>query len=209
MEEKMSKILYIEASPRKDRSFSIAAAQAFLQKYKEKHPQDVVELLDLWAKDLPRFDGYVLESKYAIFHGLEHTPEQKRAWKAVEEIIGHFISFDKYIFSLPMWNFGIPYKLKHYIDILVQPTYTFSYSPQEGYKGLVLGKKACLVCARGGTYQDELQKLDFQLPYLKLILGFIGISEIHQVIVEGSLFQKREELLFKATQEAQRVAEIF
>lgn len=209
--EKMAKVLYIEASPRKERSFSIAATKAFIQKYKKIHPEDSIELLDLWSKDLLRFDGYILESKYALLHGLEPTPEQKRAWKAVEDLIVHFVSFDKYIFSLPMWNFSIPYPLKHYIDILVQPSYTFSYSPQEGYKGLVLGKRACLICARGGRYPGgtEFQKYDFQLPYLRLILGFIGINDIVTVVVEGSLFEKREELLSKAIQEAQKAAEIF
>ncbi|QDQ41754.1 FMN-dependent NADH-azoreductase [Methylacidiphilum kamchatkense] len=152
----MAKILYIEASPRKDRSFSIATAKVFLEAYKANHSTDSITTLDLWSKSLPSFDGYILQSKYAIFHGLEHTPEQKKAWSEVEAIIAHFISFDKYVFSFPMWNFAIPYRLKHYIDILVQPTYTFSYTPQEGYKGLVVGKKACLICSRGGVIQKEL-----------------------------------------------------
>ena len=56
-------------------------------------------------------------------------------------MIERFKGADKYLFSLPMWNFGIPYKLKHYIDVLVQPTYTFSFSPKEGYKGLVTRKE--------------------------------------------------------------------
>ena len=58
------------------------------------------------------------------------------------KIAEHFKSADKYVFSLPMWNFGIPYKLKHFIDVLVQPGLTFSFSPETGYKGLVTGKPA-------------------------------------------------------------------
>ncbi|KIE58827.1 FMN-dependent NADH-azoreductase [Methylacidiphilum kamchatkense Kam1] len=207
----MAKILYIEASPRKDRSFSIATAKVFLEAYKANHSTDSITTLDLWSKSLPSFDGYILQSKYAIFHGLEHTPEQKKAWSEVEAIIAHFISFDKYVFSFPMWNFAIPYRLKHYIDILVQPTYTFSYTPQEGYKGLVVGKKACLICSRGGSYPEgtEFQKYDFQLPYMKLILGFIGITDVHQIIIDGTLFEKREVLLDKAMIEARNAAATF
>ena len=67
-------------------------------------------------------------------------------------MIERFKSADWYLFSLPMWNFGVPYVLKHLIDVIVQPGLTFSFSPTEGYKGLVTGKKAVAVYARGGAY---------------------------------------------------------
>jgi FMN-dependent NADH-azoreductase len=119
----MARLLYIEASPRKDRSASIKVARAFVEEYKKKHPADAVDTLDLWKTDLPAFDGDVIDSKYVILHGKQPTPEQKKAWEAVEKVIDRFKSADKYLFSLPMWNFGIPYKLKHYFDVIVQPTY--------------------------------------------------------------------------------------
>ena len=128
----MARLLYIETSPRKQRSASIEAAKTFIDEYERTHPGDVVETLDLWATHLPEFDGHVIDSKYVILHGLEHTDEQREAWKGVEDVIEQFTKADKYLFSLPMWNFGIPYKLKHYIDVIVQPGYTFSFSPEEG-----------------------------------------------------------------------------
>jgi len=88
-----------------------------------------------------------------------------------------------------MWNFGIPYKLKHFIDVIVQPTYTFSFSPAEGYKGLVTGKPAAVVYARGGAYPPGTpgEGFDLQKRYLEQVLGFIGFTDVRPILVEGTL----------------------
>src|ERR1700722_16456963 len=150
----MARLLYIESSPRKQRSSSIEIAKFFLNEYSQAHPKDEVVIVDLWKKELPQFDGDVIDSKYAIMHGQPHTEAQVKAWKKVEDMIAEFKSADKYVISLPMWNFGIPYKLKHYIDILVQPGYAFTVTP-EGYKGLITNKKVLLIYSRGGEYGQE------------------------------------------------------
>lgn len=185
----MSKLLYIEASPRKSRSKSIEVAQTFLSTLQSIHPSVEVDRLDLWATELPRFDGDILEAKYAIVHGQSHTPEQASAWKRVEAVIKRFKSADSYLFSLPMWNFGVPYVLKHFIDVIVQPGLTFSFSPTEGYQGLVTGKKAAAIYARGGAYGPGTgaEGYDMQSKYLAAILGFIGITELASIFVEPTL----------------------
>jgi len=185
----MSKLLHIEASPRGDRSASIAVARHFLDAYRAAHPGDTVETLDLWQTPLPEFDGATLDAKYAVMHGQSHTPDQLQAWYAVVKIAEHFKSADKYLFSLPMWNFGIPYKLKHFIDILAQPGLTFSFTPGEGYKGLVTGKPAVAIYARGGAYGPGTgaEAYDQQSGYLKQILGFIGFTDIREIFVEPTL----------------------
>ena len=192
----MAKLLYIEASPRKERSLSIKTANTFLSAYQDAHPKDSIDNLDLWATDLPAFDGDIINAKYAILHGLPHSDSQKAAWQAVETVIARFNSADKYAFSLPMWNFGVPYKLKHYFDVITQPTYTFSYSPDEGYKGLVTGKPAALIYARGGAYPPGTgaESYDFQKRYMELILGFIGFTELQSVVIEPTLESTPEEL---------------
>ena len=88
-----------------------------------------------------------------------------------------------------MWNFGIPYKLKHYIDVIVQPGYTFSFSPEEGYKGLMGGKPVAAVYARGGAYGSgtRAEAFDLQKAYLEHILGFIGFSDFQTILVEPTL----------------------
>ena len=184
----MAKLLYIESSPRKNRSKSIATAYAFLDEYKKNHPDDEVVTLDLWNKTLPEFDGYTINAKYQVLHGKEFTPEQAQAWQAVVDVCDEFKSADKYLISLPMWNFGIPYKLKHYIDVIAQPGQTFQFDPATGYSGLVTGKPMAVVYARGGAYgSDEAQGLDMQKSYMELLLGFIGFTEIQSILVEPTM----------------------
>jgi len=199
----MSRLLYIKVSPRGGRSYSNAVADAFVQAYQDQHPDDEIVTLDLFKTELPSFDGDTIDAKYVILHGGKHTQEQLEAWRAVESIIDQFKSADKYVLSTPMWNFGIPYKLKHYVDVLVQPGYTFTFSPQEGYKGLVLGKPIVVVYARGGEYPpgSDFESYDLQTKYVELILRFIGFTDIRPFIVEPTLMnpalagQRRDELI--------------
>ena len=112
----------------------------------------------------------------------------------MEDVIEQFTRADKYLFSLPMWNFGIPYKLKHYIDVLVQPGYTFSFSPEEGYKGLVTDKPIAVIYARGGAYGSGTgaESYDLQKAYLEHILGFIGFKDFQTLLVEPTLVSPEE-----------------
>jgi FMN-dependent NADH-azoreductase len=185
----MAKLLYIEASPRKDRSKSTQVARTFLAAYQKSHPNDSIETLDLWATSLPRFDGDTLDAKYAIINGQAHTPGQAQAWKAVVDVSERFKSADKYLFSLPMWNFGVPYMFKHYIDILIQPGLTFSFDPQLGYKGLVAGRKAVAIYARGGAYGPGtgMEEYDLQSKTLAGIFGFIGLTDLVNIFVEPTM----------------------
>ena len=206
----MTKMLYIKASPRGEQSFSTRAGEAFVQKYTETNPDDQVDTLDLFEEKLPAFNGLTLSAKYRILHGEEATEDEKKAWRQVEEIIERFKSADKYLFSLPMWNFGISYRLKHYIDILVQPTYTFSVT-ENGYEGIVTGKPAALVYARGGDYPPD-SPVDYQKKYMETILGFIGFAEFKSVIVQPTLAggpDTAKQKLQEATEKARQLAAEF
>jgi FMN-dependent NADH-azoreductase len=185
----MSKLLYIQASPRRERSHCIAVADAFIEVYKQKHPDDEVEKLNVFEAPIPDFDGFAVQAKYTVMHGRSHSKEELQAWKEVEQVIEQFKSADKYVLAVPMWNFSIPYRLKQYIDNLVQPGYTFSFSADEGYKGLVTGKPLLVVYARGGTYSagSQAEAFDLQKKYTELIFGFIGFKDIHSIIIEPTL----------------------
>ncbi len=185
----MNRILFIKASPRGDRSYSVSVAEAFIDTYKKTNPDDDITILDIFARDLPSFDGLAVQAKYTILHGMSHSDEELAAWRSVEQIINEFKMFDKYIFAVPMWNFGIPYRLKQYLDILIQPTYTFSFSPEEGYNGLVTGKSIFVAYSRGGEYPQgsDAEFMDHQKKYLELVLGFIGFKDIRTVVVEPTL----------------------
>jgi FMN-dependent NADH-azoreductase len=208
----MGKLLYIQASPRVGRSHSIAVADAFVESYRENNPSDEIVTLDIFKADLVPFDGLTVQAKYTILHGQKHSQEELDAWKAVEATIEEFKSADKYVMAVPMWNFGIPYPLKHYIDIIIQPGYTFSYTPEEGYKGLVTGKPIFIVYARGGEYPpgSDYEAFDLQKKYLELILGFyMGFTDIRSIVVEPTVMggpevakTKREAAIEKAKQMA-------
>ncbi len=184
----MSKLLFVEGSPRGERSKSSQIAHSFLEAYRASHPDDEIEHIHLWKTSLPTFDGDMLEAKYAILHGQEPTPQQAEAWKTVTDMIEAFQSADKYLFSVPMWNFSVPYKVKHYFDIIIQPGLTFSFSPDEGYKGLVDGK-ATIVYARGGAYAEGTgaEAYDLQTKTFSGLLSFIGITEQIPLLVEPTL----------------------
>lgn len=203
----MRKVLYLQCSPRLERSHSIAVADAFIEEYKKINPEDEVVVENIFAMNLPSFDSVGVNAKYTILHGEKHSADEKRAWERIEEVISEFKSYQKYVMAVPMWNFGIPYRLKQYFDILIQPGYTFSFSPDKGYSGLVTGKPVFTSYARGGEYPagTEREAFDLQKKYVEMVLGFIGFTDIYSSIVEPTLQgdadavkQKRKEAIQKA-----------
>ena len=206
----MSKLLYIESSPRKDRSASIEVAQAFISSFQNAGTDNQVETLDLWNVALPEFDGDRINAKYRVMHGENPTPEEALAWEEISNIVDQFKAADSYLFSLPMWNFSIPYKLKHYIDLISQPGLTWSFSPDTGYQGLVTGKPATLILARGGEYSSsaEAGAMDFQKSYMEMLLGFIGFQDINTVLVEPTLTDpdSKEKTLAATKEKAMSIA---
>jgi FMN-dependent NADH-azoreductase len=151
-----------------------------------------LETVNLFETDLPELDEQTLATKYAILHGKATTPAQKQAWQAVEEVIDRFTSADAWLLAVPMWNFSIPYRLKHYLDVVIQPTYTFQVG-EGGYEGLVTGRPAVVVYSSGGDYSSpEMGSMDMQKPYLELALGFMGIKQIEQVVMAPTVAGERE-----------------
>lgn len=104
----MSTLLYVEASPRKDRSASIEVAQSFVSAFLEKDASNTVETLDLWKIVLPQFDGDTINAKYRVMHGEDPTPDEISAWDVITKITDQFKAADHYLFSSPMWNFLFP-----------------------------------------------------------------------------------------------------
>ena len=113
----MSHLLYIKASPRGDRSYSGAVADAFIEAYSRAHPDDQVRTFDVFYDDLPAFDFEAAAAKYKIMHGQDHTEQEKKIWARIVSVIEDFKAADKYVLAVPMWNFSIPYLLKQYMSI--------------------------------------------------------------------------------------------
>lgn len=207
----MAKLLHTLSSPMEERSFSARAAKAFLDAYVSAHPGDSVEVLDLWKTELPHFDITAASGKYKIMRGLDHSGDEARAWEGVIRLIEHLKSADKVLVSAGMWNFSIPYRLKQYLDVIIQPGYTFSFDPEKGYSGLVTGKPLQLILASGGEYPEgsPAAGFDFQKPYLEMIFGFIGFTDIRTLRVEGTLSPNADSNLNRITEAARAAGKDF
>jgi len=207
----MARVLHIQASPMGDLSFSNRLVQTFLETYKDLNPADVVEKLDLWDADLPHFDFTAASGKYKVIRGLPHSETEAQAWRRVVEQVDQLKAAEKVLVSSGMWNFSLPYRLKQWIDVIVQPGLTFSFDPEKGYVGLITGKPLQLLLASGGEYPagTDLASLDFQKPYLETIFGFIGFTDIRALRVEGTLSPAADRNLEKIRQAVVEAARNF
>jgi len=184
------KINYIECSPRGKRSHSTKIAQAYIEQAKKNIPDLELNHINPWLLNLPEFDGDMLNAKYSVINGTEPSADEVSAWSIVKNIFDEFNNADHYLFSVPMWNFNIPYKLKHYIDIITQPGMSWSYTPEDGYKGLMTDKTATIIYATGDGYGEGtgFESFDMQKPYVNLWLTFLGFKKIERVVVDRTLF---------------------
>jgi len=175
----MQKLFHIIATPRELESRTLQVSEAFLETFQQKHVNWIVDELNLAKEELPSLSMKRVDGKYLLMTGKDLYGEFKDKWVEILEHIERFLSADLYLISTPMWNFSIPYMLKHYIDILVQPKYLFRYT-DTGVEGLAKNKKMIVISSRGGTYaSEETRSFDFQEPYLRTIFGFVGITDMH------------------------------
>lgn len=208
----MSKLMYIEASPLKSRSHTIAVARSFLDTYGSAHPDDQIEQVDLWRTELPPFDGDTIEAKFAVLRRNQFTAEQLARWEAVRAVSRHFNSADKYVFSVPMWNFGIPYPLKHYIDVVTLPGENWTWSRANGYGTILSGKKALMIYASANLHTESgPDASDFHKPYLRRWLRFIGVDDVREITVAPTLADPDAVAATRqaAIREAVRLATVF
>lgn len=180
----MAKLLHIEASPRKERSHSIDVARALIESYREANPADSVATWDLWSAPLPEFDEAAINASYAAGQGQPLSYEQQTIVGRFRQVFDRFAAADKYLISMPMWNFGIPYKLKHWIDVLTQPGLAFEVTPEGAYRGLLSDRKAVVVHASGAQYDAApMNAMDHAEPYVRTWLGFVGITDAQVINV--------------------------
>jgi FMN-dependent NADH-azoreductase len=163
-----------------------------LEAYRAANPDDEIETLDIWASDVPSFNGEALAAKYAGINGVSLTTEQTAVWDGIRSLAAPFLAADKLLLAVPLWNFGIPYRLKHLIDLISQKDILFSFDGT-GFRGLLKARKAAVVYARGLDYLSATSSTpattyDFQKPYVETWLRLIGITTISDIIVEKTVF---------------------
>ncbi|TDD91009.1 FMN-dependent NADH-azoreductase [Actinomadura rubrisoli] len=184
----MSRLLHISASPRGAASESRAIADAYLDAFREIHG-DVVDHHDLWDGTLPAFGPSGAGAKMAVFAGSEPAGPEAAAWEAARAVFERFDSYDRYLFSVPMWNAGVPYILKQFIDVISQPGWVFGFDPAKGYSGLLRNKKAVVIYTSAvyGEGRGPAFGADFQAPYFDDWLRWAGVADVETVTFRPNL----------------------
>ena len=176
----MSNVLLIHSSVFGDKSQSLALARDFLKRYPHR---SVVERA-LSPQTMPHLDGetYVAMGTPAN----DHDGRQQAAVILSDTLIAELEAADTIVLATPMYNFSIPSTLKAWIDHVARRGRTFNYT-EKGPQGLLTGKKVFVLTARGGVYSNgaPAAALDFQEPYLRTVLGFLGLTDVTFVHFEG------------------------
>ncbi|WP_163102126.1 FMN-dependent NADH-azoreductase [Peribacillus alkalitolerans] len=208
----MTKVLYVKANPKEDhQSFSARVANDFLDAYKTEHPEDMVEVLDLYNSFIPLIDGDVLQAWGKLANGHELTDDEASKVSRLGYLVDQFLAADKVVFSAPMWNFGFPPLMKAYLDAVCVAGKTFKYTA-EGPVGLVEGKEVLMIEARGGIYSEgPMRQVEHTESYFKTVMNFIGISQVQTIIVEGVALDpsKAEDIYHAAASKAKELASQF
>lgn len=173
-------ILQINASARSSGSNSTRLADVITARLKARNPDAVVELRDLASTPHPVFDEAALGALFT--RAEQRTPEQVSRVALDDTLIAQVQSVDCIVLGVPMYNFGIPVQLKTWIDAIARAGLTFRYT-ENGPEGLLTGKKVYVALARGGIYRDT--PADSQVPYLKTVLGFLGMTDVEFIYAEG------------------------
>jgi FMN-dependent NADH-azoreductase len=182
----MSNVLFIKANNRPaDQAVSVQLYNEFLESYKLNNPEDEITELDLFAEQLPYYDNTLITGIYKAAQGYEATPEEAAGAALVSKYLEQFLAADKVVFGFPLWNMTVPAVLHTYVDYLSQAGKTFAYTA-EGPAGLLTGKKAVVLNARGGIYSEgPAASAEMAVNFIVGILSFWGIKDITQVIIEG------------------------
>lgn len=185
----MSKLLYVISSPRGEQSESRAIADEFLDAYRRSDPSLEVDVLDLWTEPLPVYARDGVAAKMAVFAGQAPSGDQAAAWAEVQRIFARFDGADLYLFTVPMWNHGVPWVLKHLIDTISQPGMVFGFDPETGYTGLLAGKQAVVVYTSAVYHEGAPPEFgaDFHRAYFNDWLRWAGVDDVSEVRFQPNL----------------------
>ena len=164
----MPKLFHLRCSPRAA-SESSAGAEVFVARFQQMRPGWDIDVMDIWRETLPEFDGDALEAKYARQNGRAFSGAECDAFAVLERMAMRFALADRVLISTPMWNFAIPYKLKQWFDLIVQPGLTFRFDPAQGYFPLLKNRPTVVILASGGDFVTGMNRgrIDMATPYLR------------------------------------------
>ena len=202
----MKTLLCLDSSPRAARSHSRQLTAHYSQAWQAAHPDGTVVHRELGITPVPLVSEDWIAGAYSDPAG--HTPEQQAAIAVSNELVDELFAADELLIGAPMYNFGVPASLKAWIDQVVRVGRTFEYP---SYQGLVTGKRATVITARGGAGYgpgEAMAHLDAEVPYLKQILGFIGITDVAVIYADNTAGadEVRESSLAKAKSKIEELA---
>ncbi|MGE0918261.1 FMN-dependent NADH-azoreductase [Trichlorobacter lovleyi] len=210
----MATVLYITCNLKpRQQSRSLTIGNEFLTRYSELNPNDRIDFLDLYRDHIQRIDADVLNGWEKLRFGASFetlSDDELRKIVKIGQLADQFTAADKYVFVTPMWNLGFPAELKMYIDTVCIVGKTFTYTDR-GPVGLLsgMGKKCLHIHSCGGFHSGSAD--DHSVPYLKSIMGFMGVEDFKSIMVEGTdaLPHKAEEFMNKALVESREAADVF
>ena len=171
----MANILVLKSSILGQYSQSNALIDGFLA----DHPSDTVTVRDLVTLNLPVLDGELASG----LRGGDNLNERQLAVMAQsDELIAELKGSDLVVIAAPMYNFSIPTQLKNWIDLIARAGVTFRYT-ETGPVGLVENTRALVISPRGGMHVGSAT--DLVTPYMRTVLGFIGIKDVDFIYAEG------------------------
>lgn len=177
----MATVLIVKAHPlNSQQSYALRALEEFQDRYARLHPEDKIEIVDVFEDQIPSLDKPLLEAMGAAKKGLAVSPEQAERLDTYNALTQQFLDADKIVIVNPLWNLNVPSQLVSWINNINVAGLTFKYGP-EGSIGLVKGKKLLHIQSNGGIYVGQ----DPAAQYIKSIFEFLGFEDIHQVFIEG------------------------
>lgn len=174
------KILQVNSSARTENSHSTRLASEITAKLQAFHPEATLAVRDLGLQPHPALDETALQALFTP--SAQRTPEQAARVALDDTLIAEIQAADAVVLGVPMYNFGITAQLKNWIDAIARARVTFQYT-DKGPEGLLKGKKVYVALTRGGQYRNT--PADSQVPYLKTVLGFLGMTDVEFVYAEG------------------------
>ncbi|WP_108244479.1 FMN-dependent NADH-azoreductase [Muricauda brasiliensis] len=184
----MKRVLHIKSSINGNESYSARLGCALVHKLRNLYTDIYVVTKDLSEEDFPHLGGDTFAAFFVPKEKL--TPDQEHLLRISDKAIKQVMEADILIIDAPMYNFGIPSQLKAWLDQISRAGVTFEYG-KDGPKGLIQNTKAYIAMASGGVYSEGAAKqMDFVSPYLRTILGFLGIKDVDLVRVEGTAMKK-------------------
>ncbi|HFI0174136.1 TPA: FMN-dependent NADH-azoreductase [Streptococcus suis] len=177
----MSTVLIIKAHPLDaQKSYALRALEEFQTRYASLHPEDQIEVVDVFEDQIPALDKSLLAAMGAVKKGESISPKQAKQLDRYNALTQQFLAADKIVVVNPLWNLNVPSQLVSWVNTINVAGLTFKYGP-EGSIGLVKDKKLLHIQSNGGVYAGQ----DPAAQYIKSIFEFLGFEDIHQVFIEG------------------------